>query len=134
MFSQQFLNTSFTAICETDKELWFGTENQGIIVYDKKSQTTRNLSYSNGTGLVSDNITHLYIAKNRTIIAGFKDNGIMAADSTGSHWRIINFHSRNLDAVYEDKQGDLWLTAIDFGTTRLDTKTLKTKYYRTYPG
>jgi signal transduction histidine kinase/ligand-binding sensor domain-containing protein/DNA-binding response OmpR family regulator len=133
VFSQQFTNTSFTAICETNKELWFGTENQGIIIYDKKSQTTRNLNYSNGTGLVSDSITHLYIAKNRTIIAGFKDNGIMATDSTGSHWRIIKFHSRNLDAIYEDKKGDLWLTAIAFGTTRLDTKTLIAKYYELTP-
>ncbi len=132
-FNHQFINTSFTAICETNKELWFGTENQGIIACNKKTHTTRNLNCSNGTGLVSDSITHLFITKNHMIIAGFKDNGIMVADSAGLHWRKIKFHSRNLDAIYEDRKGNLWLTAIAFGTTRLDSKSLNSKYYELTP-
>jgi signal transduction histidine kinase/ligand-binding sensor domain-containing protein/DNA-binding NarL/FixJ family response regulator len=133
VFSHQFPNTSFTTICETNKELWFGTENQGIIAYDKKLQTTRMLNSADGTGLISDSITHLYIARNRMIIGGLKDNGIMVTDSTGSHWGKINFHSSNLDAIYEDRKGNLWLTATAFGTTRLDTKNLNTKFYELTP-
>ena len=85
VFNRQFANISFTAICETKKELWFGTENQGIIAFDKKSQTSRNLNKSNGSGFVSDNISNLYVLRNGTILAGFKDNGVMATDSTEMH-------------------------------------------------
>jgi signal transduction histidine kinase/ligand-binding sensor domain-containing protein/DNA-binding response OmpR family regulator len=133
LFSQQFTGTSFTAICETNKELWFGTGSQGIIAYNKISQTTRNLKSVNSSGLISENISNLYITGNHLIIAGFENNGVMVADSTGLHWQQINFHSRNLGAIYEDKSGDIWLTAIDFGATRLDMKSLVSKYYELTP-
>lgn len=132
-FSQKFTNISFTAICETNKELWFGTENQGIIAYNKDSQDTRRLNYRNGTGLTSEYISHLYLTRNRMIIAGFEGNGVMVTDSSGTNWRQISFHSRNLSAIYEDKSGDIWLTAVDFGATRLDMKNLASKYYELTP-
>lgn len=133
VFTRQFANISFTAICETKKELWFGTENQGIIAFDKESQTTRFLNKANGAGLVSDYISTLYILKNKMIIAGFKDNGVMVTDSAELHWEKISFHSSNLGAIYEDKTGNVWLTAIEFGATRLDTKNLLSKYFELTP-
>jgi signal transduction histidine kinase/ligand-binding sensor domain-containing protein/DNA-binding response OmpR family regulator len=133
IFSRQFPNTSFTAICETQDEIWLGTENQGIIAFDKTSHKTRNLNVSNVKGVKSDSITSLYVTKNRLIIAGFKDNGVMVTDSTGKYWRQIRFHSRNLGALYEDKSGNIWLTAVDFGATRLDTKNLTSRYYELTP-
>ena len=133
VFIHKFTNTSFTAICETSEEIWFGTENEGIIVYDKLARTVRNLNKSDKTGLLSDNISSLYISKNRMIIAGLKDNGIEVTDSIGSHWNLVRFHSRNLSSVYEDKIGNIWLTAIEFGATRLNMKNLTSKYFELTP-
>jgi signal transduction histidine kinase/ligand-binding sensor domain-containing protein/DNA-binding NarL/FixJ family response regulator len=133
VFNQKFTSTSFTAICETNKELWLGTENQGIIVYDKRSQNTRGLNYYDMTGVKSDNISSLFITGNRMIIVGFKDTGVMITDSAGVHWNKINFHSRNLSSVYEDKSGNVWLTAIEFGATRVDMKSLVSKYFEMTP-
>jgi len=133
VFSKQFENSSFTSICETQKYLWLGTENQGIIELDKKMQTSRNLNHKGGSGLLSDNISNLYITRNGIIIAGFKDNGVMATDSTGLFWKQIKFHSRNLGAIYEDKTGNIWLTAIEFGATRLDPKCITSKYFELTP-
>jgi len=132
-FSQQFKNTAFTSFCETKTELWFGTENQGIIIFNKNSQTNRNLNKSNTLSLVSDNISNLYITKNRKILVSFEKNGIMVTDSTGLNWRQINFHSRNLTSIYEDKTGNIWLTAVEFGATRLDKYNLASKYYELTP-
>jgi signal transduction histidine kinase/ligand-binding sensor domain-containing protein/DNA-binding response OmpR family regulator len=132
-FSHQYSDTSFTSMCETHTELWFGTEHQGIIAYNKLTKKIRYLNHSNGTGLISDNILYLYSAKNGMIIAGLADNGIMVADNSGIHWRKIVFHSRNLGAVYEDRSGNVWLTAIEFGVTRLDTKNLTSEYYEITP-
>jgi signal transduction histidine kinase/ligand-binding sensor domain-containing protein/DNA-binding response OmpR family regulator len=133
-FSKQYSNVSFTSTCETANELWFGTENQGIIAYRKNGGSTRNFNHSNDSGLTSDNILNLFRTRNGTIIAGLADNGVMAGDSSGIHWKRIAFHSHNLGAVYEDRHGSVWLTAIEFGATRLDLKSLNSKYYELTPG
>ena len=43
-FIHQFFGTSFNCICETDKYLWFGTDNKGILTLDKKSHHTGQLN------------------------------------------------------------------------------------------
>lgn len=133
-FKHLFSTTSFTAICETKTELWFGTENRGFIIWNKEKKSERYLQKNlQGEGLLSDNISNLYFTRNGKIIAGFKDNGLMIADSSGQRWSQIKFHSRNLISVFEDQSGYVWLTALEFGTTRLDLKNLTTKYYELTP-
>ena len=132
-FEYKLPGTSFTAICELKKELWFGTENQGIIAYDKDSQVTKNLFIDYMTGQKFYRISHLYITKNRMVLAGFEGKGVMITDSTGTNWKQIEFHSKNLGAIYEDKTGNVWLTAVDFGATRLNMKNLLSEYYELTP-
>jgi signal transduction histidine kinase/ligand-binding sensor domain-containing protein/DNA-binding response OmpR family regulator len=132
-FDHQYTNILFTSICETKNELWFGTENQGIIIHNKSSRINRNLNKNNCTGIKSDNISQLFLTKNRKILVGFEGEGVMVTDSSGLTWKQIEFHSRNLQSVYEDRTGNTWLTAVDFGATRLDTKSLVSKYYELTP-
>jgi len=132
-FSRQYPDISFSAICETSNELWFGTENQGIIVFNKKSHTSRIIKSINNSGLITDKISKLYLTKSRMIIAGFDNNGVVITDSTGSQWKRIDFHSRNLTSIYEDKTGNIWLTAVEFGATRFNTHTLTSKYFELTP-
>jgi signal transduction histidine kinase/ligand-binding sensor domain-containing protein/DNA-binding NarL/FixJ family response regulator len=133
IFTQKFPDISFTSICETNNELWFGTENQGIIAYDKKSGKIRNLNISNKSGLVSDKISSLYLTGNKKIITGFLNNGVMITDSTGRNWKQIKFHSRNLSSIYEDRKGEIWLTALEFGATRFNSESFTSKYYELTP-
>jgi signal transduction histidine kinase/ligand-binding sensor domain-containing protein len=132
-FIPQYSNTSFKSICETKSELWFGTENQGIIVFDKKIRTSHYLKSSNCKGMISDRISKLYITRNRMIIAGFENDGVMFTDSTGAEWQHINFHSRNLGGIYEDKTGNIWLTAIEFGATRFNIHSHVSKFFELTP-
>jgi signal transduction histidine kinase/ligand-binding sensor domain-containing protein/DNA-binding response OmpR family regulator len=132
-FSRQYSNIAFSAICETSNDLWFGTEDQGIIVYNKKSRTSRNIKSINNPGLIPDKISKLYLTKSRMIVAGFENNGVMITDSTGSRWNRIDFHSRNLTSIYEDRMGNIWLTAVEFGATRFNTHTMSSKYYELTP-
>ncbi len=128
-FRYQFLNYSFTSVCETKEEIWFGTEEQGILAYNKSSGNSREISTHNTEGFKSDKITHLYLTKTGDIITGFKDKGIMIALNSGKKWKSIKFHSTNLNGIYEDRSNQAWLTAIEFGVTRLDLKNLQTRYY-----
>jgi signal transduction histidine kinase/ligand-binding sensor domain-containing protein/AraC-like DNA-binding protein/ActR/RegA family two-component response regulator len=120
---------SFTSVCETSSEIWFGTEENGIMVLDKPNGSTRMISIQTVPGFKSDQITHLYHTRTGEIIAGFRNKGLMITQNSGKEWLNIKFHSGNLDKIYEDKHNQLWLTAVEFGATRLDLKSLETKFY-----
>jgi len=132
-FIPQYTGILFTSICETKKDLWFGTDKQGIITFDKNSHISGHLTTIDGIGQGYESISHLFLTKNRMIIAGIKGNGVMITDSTGLTWKKINFHSSNLGAVYEDRTGNIWLTAVEFGATRIDMKSLISEYYELTP-
>jgi signal transduction histidine kinase/ligand-binding sensor domain-containing protein/DNA-binding NarL/FixJ family response regulator len=129
IFEHKYPGITFTCVCETSSELWFGTSGSGILAYNKSSGKVRTISSDNGKILKSDNLTSLYLAKNKKIIAGFENEGVMVCDSTGTDWKPVQFHSKTLSSVFEDREGNAWLTAIEFGATKLDLKDLSSKYY-----
>ena len=129
LFSQKHSDLSFMSVAETPDEIWFGTEENGIMIYDKHTGDTRTLSVSNNIGLISDRITHLYYTRTGAMLAAFKDSGLMITADEGKDWKGVKFHSGNLDKVYEDHNNQLWLTAVEFGVTRLDLKSLETRFY-----
>jgi signal transduction histidine kinase/ligand-binding sensor domain-containing protein/DNA-binding response OmpR family regulator len=132
-FIQQYIGTSFNCICETDKYLWFGTDNKGILTLEKKSHRAGHLNSDSIAHKGYESISHLYLTRNNMILAGFKGNGVIITDTSAVNWRKIKFHSRNLEAIYEDNKGDIWLTAKEFGATRIDTRNLKSEYYELTP-
>ena len=128
-FTRKHLDLSFTSVCETNEEIWFGTENNGILVYNKHRDGNRMISVQNIRKFKSDEITHLYNARSGEILAGFRDKGLMITCDSGKQWIDVKFHSKNLDKIYEDRFDQLWLTAIEFGVTRLDLKSLESRFY-----
>lgn len=128
-FIQKHTDLSFTSVCETSEEIWFGTEENGILVYNKQTDGIRVISVRNSPEFKSDEITHLYTTSSGKILAGFKDKGLMITCDSGKQWIDVKFHSENLDKIYEDRHNQLWLTAIEFGVTRLDLESLESRFY-----
>jgi signal transduction histidine kinase/ligand-binding sensor domain-containing protein/DNA-binding response OmpR family regulator len=127
--SRKYAGISFTSVCETSGEIWFGTEENGIIVFEKSTGNTRMISVKSVPGFKSDKITHLYRTRTGEIIAGFRNKGLMITQNSGIEWQNVRFHSENLDKIYEDRYNQVWLTAVEFGVTRLDLKNLDTRFY-----
>ncbi len=132
-FSDKYENYSFTSVCETGKEIWFGSWSSGIFIYNKSTGATRQINTLNTPELKSDKITHLHCTADGAILAGFRDNGLMILPGGGYSWQNVKFHSSNLDKIYEDRFGQLWLTALEFGMTRLDLKSLTSRQYELTP-
>ena len=84
---------SFTAVCETSEELWFGTVAEGILAYNKISKKDRKVKLSENPNNTSGRISQLYLTRNRKILAGIEGMGYLVTDSTGSWWKRIKFHS-----------------------------------------
>jgi ligand-binding sensor domain-containing protein len=120
-FTDKLINYSFTSVCETSDEIWFGTGSSGIFICSKSSGSIRQINTGNTPELISDKITHLYCTGSGSILAGFRDNGLMIFTGSGSPWKAVKFHSDNLDKIYEDRYGQLWLTALELN----DRLTLK---------
>jgi len=126
---RKYGDLSFTSVCETAGEIWFGTEDSGIFAFDKLTGETGKITVKTNPGFRSDRITHLFHARTGALIAGFRNNGVMITRNSGKDWQEIRFHSKNIDKIYEDRQNQLWLTAIEFGVTRLDLQSLDSRYY-----
>lgn len=129
VFKNQFINTSFTSVCETRDEIWFGTEDNGILVNNKTSGISREITTKNTSELKSDRITQLYLTKSGQVIAGFEGDGVMISDTARTRWKQIKFHGRNLSSIYADRYNQIWLTAVEFGVTRFDLINQQSKYY-----
>jgi signal transduction histidine kinase/ligand-binding sensor domain-containing protein/DNA-binding NarL/FixJ family response regulator len=127
-FIRQFEGTAFTAVCETINEIWFGTDGKGITVYDKNSQLCRSVSTISSPEIRSDRISFLYRTRTGSIITGFEGEGVMIYDSTGM-WMPVKFHGKTITGIYEDRFSQLWLTATEFGVTRLNLKDQQSEYY-----
>jgi len=129
----KYSDVSFTSVCETTDEIWFGSEGKGIFTFNKVTAETGNLNAEGNPELKSNFITHLYHTRNGIILAGFRDKGLMYTKVGGGVWKDLQFHSGNIDRIYEDKYDQLWLTAAEFGVTRFNLRDLSSKFYNLTP-
>ncbi len=127
----RYLSGSFTSVCETAEEVWFGSANNGISACNKFNGSNR--TFGIGPYKQSGNISVLYMTRQRKILAGIDGTGYLVTDSTGGNWKKISYHSRNPGEIFEDKSGNVWLTAVEFGATKLDMISLNSRYYELTP-
>lgn len=132
-FQHLFVNASFTSVCEDDLKIWFGTEEQGIIVYERKTGKYNHLSRQNQPFFPSDNVCMLSHTTGGNHIVGFTGGTVLISARERGAWKPVAFHGKRLGGVYEDRNGQLWLTAPEFGVTRVDPTTFRSKYYLLTP-
>jgi signal transduction histidine kinase/ligand-binding sensor domain-containing protein/DNA-binding response OmpR family regulator len=128
-FQHLFVNASFTSICEDPHQIWFGTEEIGIIVFDRNTEKFTHLNRENQPSFISNHISILWYSSNGQHIAGFEGGCVLIGNAVNGKWSSVPFHGSKLNGIYEDRQGQLWLTAVEFGVTRVDPVTLQSRYY-----
>ena len=132
-FGHQYVNASFTSVCEGDQKVWFGTEEMGIITYDRTTGKYEHLNGSSGTRLPSDRISMLHYTLTGYYIIGFQGGAVMLYHEPDNKWTSIPFHGKALNGVYEDRSRNVWLTALEFGVTRVDVEKKESEFYRLTP-
>jgi len=133
VFENRFKTISFTSFVENKANIWFGTSDKGILIYDKNSGSTENINIATNKFLKSDHIANLYKTRTGKIVVGLEKSGVLISDSTAANWESISFHGSSLDLIYEDHFNQLWLTALEFGLTRYDPVKRLSKYYEMTP-
>ncbi len=128
-----YVNSSFTSVCEDNKELWFGTEGEGILIYEKTGGHYRFLSRVQVPEMPSNTISKLYYTRGGQRLVCFRDKGVMVTDSGSTSWYTIPFHGSTVTGIYEDRFLQVWLTGLEFGITRYDPANRHTRYYVVTP-
>ncbi|WP_320019114.1 two-component regulator propeller domain-containing protein [Labilibaculum manganireducens] len=128
-FQHLFINYSFNSAIELNDEIWLGTDNHGIIKYNKNESSFRFLDMSNTSSFESNQISNLYQSKDGIILATFVNKGVLAFNPDSNKWTKLKIHGDEILNVYFDKKNNAWITATEFGITKIELSTLKSKYY-----
>ncbi|MFT3738705.1 MAG: two-component regulator propeller domain-containing protein [Breznakibacter sp.] len=125
-FQHLYADIAFTsAISENANEIWFGTEQNGIAIWNKSLRSFRFLpSIPHIHREVP--VTHIF-HYNGIHLVTFAGQGIWAI--SGNEWTPVKSHDRTLLEIYPDQFGQLWLTGKELGVTRVDLETLRSYYY-----
>jgi signal transduction histidine kinase/ligand-binding sensor domain-containing protein/DNA-binding response OmpR family regulator len=113
---------------EVNDEVWIGTEDGGISIWNKRTDSWRHLS--SVTGLINNNIhSILHDQKGRMWIGHFR-GGITMIDEKGVFRRFNhepnNPHSLSSDVIsliYEDRDGDIWVGTYNRGLSHYNDQT-----------
>ena len=128
-FEHLFIDHTFTSVIETTSELWFGTDDSGILVFQKGSQLYTYINQLTSKGLRSNQVSTLYISKTGVIFASFTDGGLNYLNSNLNSWISIAIQGNSVVSMYEDLFNKLWVTTEEFGLTCVDIKSGTTQYF-----
>lgn len=117
--------------------IWISTDHGGISVYDPSSGLIENLQHDplDDYSLASNSIYTLYCDSNKNVWVGYYKKGL-------SLWRgerSISVHhlqslrrrleSDDINAMCEDKEGNLWFGTDGYGVVRVDAKNLSEELF-----
>jgi ligand-binding sensor domain-containing protein/signal transduction histidine kinase len=111
---QRDRNFIIISLLYDDGKLWFGTRNDGLLVFDIKSKVYSTVAKFRMSTEVKDLVNCLYKDKKNVIWAGTQDNGIFKfnpMDSSLIHVYpdVKNNLSYRVRKIINDKYGNIWV-------------------------
>ncbi|NJO89309.1 MAG: hypothetical protein HC831_10380 [Chloroflexia bacterium] len=136
------LNDNIWTIIQDSKErFWIGTLGGGIFLFDKQTEQFSSVSNNSEIQLPSTYVTQIFKTRNGNLFIG-TGNGIIFYDINESRYRYhprkvssrqIEISNNNVNAVYEDSRGLLWIASRE-GLTMLDPNSDYKKIFRAEDG
>lgn len=123
-----------------NKQLWIGTENKGLFIYDYESKTLR--CYENDpkdeTTLSNNSVRHIFKDNLSDMWVGTYSNGVEFLPKVGEKFKHIKSRENGLNnnivkAIVEDVDGNLWLATDGGGINVVDHLTHKFHYLTNDP-
>ena len=129
-FQHFFINYSFNSAIESEDEIWFSTENNGIVSYNKKNGSYHFINSSNTTGVLTNHILRLYKSPGGGIFVALKNEGLVMYTPHSNSWRKIKIHGPNVESIYFDYFDNAWVTTDKYGVTRVDLNSTSSETYQ----
>ncbi|HNW52139.1 MAG TPA: two-component regulator propeller domain-containing protein [Prolixibacteraceae bacterium] len=129
-FQHFFSDMNFTSAIAAPDELWFGTENSGLVHYDLKTKVF--YVYNNGnSALKSNHIDLLKISAAGNVLIGSTCLYIVKPHSLS--WLSVAVDGNRIDKIFEDYKGLLWVTTGKFGVQQIDQNTGSNRHFDLTP-
>jgi signal transduction histidine kinase/ligand-binding sensor domain-containing protein/DNA-binding response OmpR family regulator len=129
-FQHYFTGVSFTSAASRGKEVWFGTENNGLVHYGLTSNSFYVYDNENSP-LRSNRIDLLKENSDGNILVGGSDLYIFKP--LDRSWMTISIEGNRIDKIFEDYKGLLWVTTSKFGVHQIDPETGESKHFDLTP-
>ncbi len=118
---------------DSEAKIWIGTRNEGILEFDRPSNTFYTYPYTNNKGLSSPNIRCFYEDKFKSIWIGTAQGGVNKIDKTEKpffSYRNEPYNKKSLSGhlvnyILEDNKGYIWSSFSNFSISK-STKPLTT--------
>ncbi len=128
-FQHLFITHAFTDFMETSSELWFATSDAGILQSQKQGQQYTYINKQNTPSLMSNNVTKLRRTESNAVLATFRNSGIQVLVNAGEEWKTVQVNGKQVDQIYEDRFGLVWITTENFGLTAINQNNWSSKFF-----
>lgn len=125
-----FSDLSFTCGVAHNNEVWLGTENNGIVVYNLDSRSFYILNEENSP-LNSNQIDVLKVSSKGNILIG--GSTLFIYQPTQKRWLTVEIDGERIDKIVEDYTGMLWVTTGKFGVQQVNQETGRNKHFDLAP-
>lgn len=117
-----------TVIDDGKGNIWIGTDNAGITVYNSNTKQYSAITYKQDKqfSIPSNHIKCFYHDKQNIMWVGTSKRGVAYASLDNIFFRRYNISEQDdISCVLEDREGNLWLGSDGEGITKVETSTNK---------
>lgn len=125
-FQHFFTDLRFSCGTSVNNEVWMGTENNGLVIYNLDTRTFSILNEKNSP-LISNHVEVIKTSSQGNVLIGSSD--LFIYQTKQKKWLRIEIVGEQIDKIYEDRSGTLWVTNGKFGVQKVDQNTGENKHF-----
>lgn len=125
-FQHFFSDLRFTCGVAVNNEVWMGTENNGLVIYNLDTRSFSILNKKNSP-LISDHIEVIKVSSQGNVLIGSSD--LFIYQTKQKKWLEIEVIGDEIEKIFEDSSGLLWVTNGKFGVQKVNQNSGENKHY-----
>ncbi len=129
-FQHYFSDLSFTSAVALGNDVWFGTENNGLVNYQLDSKSFY-ISEMENSPLESNRIDMVKTTSAGHLLIG--SSRLYMIQPYNRNWISVDVGGEKIDKVFEDYTGLLWVTSGKFGVNRINPHTGEKVHFNLTP-
>lgn len=129
-FQHFFSDMRFTCSVALNNEVWMGTENSGLVVYNLDTKSFYVFDKENSP-LTCNHIDVMKVTSQGNIIIG--SSTLFIYQPIQKRWLTVPYDGERIDKIFEDHTGMLWVITGKFGVQQVNQHNGKSKHFDLSP-
>lgn len=129
-YQHYFSDLRFTSGISVNNEVWLGTENSGLVVYNLDTKSFYVLDKDNSP-LTCNHIDVMKVSSKGNVLIG--SSNLFIYQPLQKRWLTVNVDDERIDKIFEDSAGTLWVTTGKFGVQQVNQYDGTNKHFALAP-